>query len=205
MRVSRVAIVGVLTLAVALPLTGCGILGGDDGATGPAAGSTAAGSTAAGGTAAGEPEPLGAVIATREIEVEESGRTVPLRVELHQLRRDTGFVTVNLRMTNTGPEGGQRWQIADEFAGETVGHTMAGVSLVDRKNRRQYLVARVASPGTGGADRELYLCSANLAGVFVQPGQSVQLYAVFGAPPDDVRAVDVVVPNVPIFENVPLG
>ncbi|MEE6257451.1 hypothetical protein [Plantactinospora sonchi] len=199
MRLSRMAIVGVLALAV-LSSTGCGIFGGADGASG-----SGSGSAPAGGTAGGEPEPLGGIIATREIEVEESGRIVPVRVELHQLRRDNGFVTVNLRMTNTGPEGGQRWQVADEFAGETVGHTMAGVSLVDRKNRKQYLVARVDNPGAGQNNQEQYLCSADLAGVFVQPGQSVQLYAVFGAPPDEVRAVDIVVPNVPVFENVPLG
>jgi hypothetical protein len=41
--------------------------------------------------------------------------------------------------------------------------------------------------------------------VFVQPGQSVNLYATFGAPPDDVQAVDVIVPNVPVFANVPLS
>lgn len=191
--------VGVLALAMTLPLLGCDVRGPAD----PGDQADSAGAAPAG------PDDLGEVIATRDVQVSEDGDVIPVRVELYQLRRKDGFVTVNLRMTNTGPEGaGHRWQIADEFAGDTPGHTMAGVSLVDRKNRKQYLVARTPGDGAGGAgsnDQDRYLASLQLASVFVQPGQSVNLYATFGAPPDDVRAVDVVVPSVPVFDNVPLS
>ncbi|MBQ0982874.1 hypothetical protein, partial [Micromonospora sp. M61] len=97
-----------------------------------------------------------------------------------------------------------RWQIASAFQGETVSLAFSGVTLVDRKNRKRHLVARAgdsdAKPG-----QVTYLASSGLASVFVTPGQSVDLYAMFGAPPDDVTAVDVVIPRVPVFENVPLG
>lgn len=193
----RTTVVGVLALAMTLPLLGCDALGSSD----PGASTGSAGAAPAG------PDDLGEVIATRDVQVSENGDVIPVRVELHQLRRKDGFVTVNLRLTNTGPEGaGHRWQIADEFAGDTPGHTLAGVSLIDRKNRKQYLVARTAGDAADGAnDQDRYLASLQLASVFVQPGQSVNLYATFGAPPDDVRVVDVVVPSVPVFGNVPLG
>jgi len=190
---------GALVLVVTLPLLGCDAVGGSDEPVrrGPEG--------AIGAAPPAGPDELGEVIATRDVQVSESGDVIPVRVELHRLRRNNGFLTVNLRMTNTGTEGtGHRWQIADEFAGDTAGHTLGGISLVDRKNRKQYLVAR-AGTDAAGKDRERYLASGDLAGVFVQPGQSVNLYATFGAPPDDVPAVDVVVPTVPVFENVPLS
>jgi hypothetical protein len=191
-----------LALAMTLPLLGCDVLDGSD----PSAPTGSAGAAAA---APAGPDDLGEVIATRDVQVSENGDVIPVRVELYQLRRKDGFVTVNLRMTNTGTEGaGHRWQIADEFAGDTPGHTLAGVSLVDRKNRKQYLVARTggdAADGAGANNQDRYLASLQLASVFVQPGQSVNLYATFGAPPDDVRAVDVVVPSVPVFDSVPLS
>ncbi|MBE1487583.1 hypothetical protein [Plantactinospora soyae] len=195
----RTTVVGALALAMTLPLLGCDAFGGaEPTATEPTGSAGAAGAAPAG------PDDLGEVIAARDVQVSENGNVIPIRVELHQLRRKDGFVTVNLRVTNTGTKGaGYRWQIADEFAGDIPGHTLAGVSLVDRKNRKQYLVARTA--GAGAKDQDRYLASLQLANVFVQPGQSVNLYASFGAPPDDVQAVDVVVPNVPVFANVPLS
>lgn len=79
------------------------------------------------------------------------------------------------------------------------------MTLVDRKNRKRYLVARVDPNTTLDGRDSQYLASSGLSKVFVKPGQSIALYATFGAPPDDVTAVDVVIPQVPVFENVPLG
>ncbi|TQJ23572.1 hypothetical protein OHA01_02520 [Micromonospora zamorensis] len=197
MRLRTTVAAGSLALVMALAVSGCDSLGGTDDSGGAAKGTT--------GFAPGQPDEMGTVIASRDIQISESGSLFRVKVELYQLRRDKGFVNLNVRMTRTDPAGSPgRWQIASAFQGETVSLAFSGVTLVDRKNRKRHLVARAgdsdAKPG-----QVTYLASSGLASVFVTPGQSVDLYAMFGAPPDDVTAVDVVIPRVPVFENVPLG
>jgi hypothetical protein len=204
-----------LALAATLALGACGLVGGGSaekpGAPAAEATQGAEGSQADGGeTAPGPGTDLGKVVATREIQVARSSSpNIPIKIELYELRRDNGFVVVNLRVTNMAPEGANRsqarWQIAQFFSGED-GFSMKGVYLVDRKNKKQHLIARTPEDKWDKTERdERYLGSHGLAGVFAYPQQPVSLYATFGAPPDDVTAVDVFVPNVPVFENVPLG
>jgi hypothetical protein len=141
----------------------------------------------------------------RRVQISKGGGLFPVRVELYQLRRRDGFVTVTVKLTRTDAGGTDSWQVGDTFQGDTISLTFAGVTLVDRKNRKRHLVARVdPSAAPDGRDAQ-YLASSDLSSVFVKPGQSIWLYATFGAPPADVTAVDVVVPRVPVFENVPLG
>ena len=201
MRLTWTRRLGAVALAMSATLTGCGVLGGSDPSDhAPGTRSAAPGTVA----------DLGAEVATRDVQISRSGGVFPVRVELYQLRRRDGFVTVNVKLTRTD-EGTKDsgWQVADTFQGDTISHTFAGVTLVDRKNRKRHLVAQV-NPGAGRtqadrSEREEYLASSDLASVFVKAGQSIWLYATFGAPPDDVTAVDVVVPRVPVFENVPVG
>ncbi|GAA3762097.1 hypothetical protein GCM10022225_54780 [Plantactinospora mayteni] len=192
----------VVTLAVAaLPLAaGCTIGAEPDraGATGSAEDQQDGASPAE-----GRPAELGPVVATREVQFDGNGagEVVPIKVELYGLRRDQGFLTVRVRLTNVSPDPKQDWQISSTFQGDAPrlksGSAFSGVYLVDRKNRKQYLVARNAN--------QQYLASADLGAVFVEPRQAVDLFATFGAPPDDVSSVDVVIPRIPVFENVPLG
>ncbi len=144
---------------------------------------------------------LGAVVATRQGSVSGTNWSNPIKVELYELRRDQGFVTVNVRITDMTPKGGGGvfgWRAADFFSieGSAGTHGFDSVYLLDRKNRKKYLVARDA--------QKACLCSTKL-GIHVQPQQTIGLYATFGAPPDDVTAVDVYVPQVEAFEDVPLG
>lgn len=190
-----------LALALALTLTGCGILDRSGKSTDQAG---------ANATAPRSVDDLGEVVATHDVQISKGAQVFPVRVELYELRRRDGFMTVNVKLTRTdqGTQG-DRWQVSDAFQGDTISHTFAGVTVVDRKNRKRHLVARV-NPGAGRNQedrtaREEYLASSGLSSVFVAPGQSIHLYATFGAPPDDVAAVDVVIPRVPVFENVPLG
>ncbi|MEU3455434.1 hypothetical protein ABZ671_17815 [Micromonospora sp. NPDC006766] len=205
MRLTRTSRLGALALTAALTMTGCGALSGPD--RSDDAKSTAG--TAAGSAAPGSAADLGAVVGTRDIEISKGGKVFPVRVELYELHRRDGFVTVNVKLTRTDQGTPDRWQVGETFQGDTISLTFAGVTLVDRTNRKRYLVARV-NPGAGRtqanqAEREEYLASVDLSSVFVSAGQSIWLYATFGAPPDDVAAVDVVIPRVPVFENVPLG
>ncbi|MFU8850527.1 hypothetical protein ACNAW0_06045 [Micromonospora sp. SL1-18] len=196
MRFSRSRL-GALALTTALTMTGCGALGGPDRHEGAKATAGAAPEGAA---------DLGAVVATRDVQISKSRNLFSVHVELYELRRRDGFVTVNVKMTRTDQgTGNDDWQVSDTFEGDTISLTFAGVTLVDRKNRKRYLVARVDPNTTPDGKDSQYLASTNLSKLFVKPDQSIWLYATFGAPPDDVSAVDVVIPQVPVFENVPLG
>lgn len=144
------------------------------------------------------------IIATAQVQFGDTGDAIPVKAELYGPRRGQGFLTVKVRLTNLAPASAGRsmqWQIGSTFAGETRGpsgtDTFSGVHLLDRKNNKQYLVARNAN----GA----FLASNQLSAVFVQPQQAVEFFATFGAPPDDVTAMDIAIPLVPVFENVPIA
>ncbi|WP_444947866.1 hypothetical protein [Micromonospora ureilytica] len=198
---SRIKITaGSLAIAVTLALTGCGSL---DRSPDPGGGRKELTETV--GATAGTPEKLGAPIGSQDIQISDGGKLFLVKVELYPLRRDQGFVTVNVRLTRTdATDSRDRWQIASAFQGDTIALAFSGVTLIDRKNRKRHLVARSGDQDATPSQVK-YLASSGLASVFVQAGQSVDLYAMFGAPPDDVTAVDVVIPRVPVFENVPLA
>jgi hypothetical protein len=159
---------------------------------------------AAADQAQGGPQDRGPIVATVAAQVSYASEAVPIKIDLYGPRRDQGFVTVNVQVTNMTPEGrgsSLGWQINDTFAGATRSvdnkQSFSGVYLLDRKNHKQYLVARNAN--------EQFLASTNLNAVFVKPQQTAELFATFGAPPADVTAIDLVIPQIPVFENVPLG
>ena len=74
---------------------------------------------------------------------------------------------------------------------------MDGIQLVDGKHSKLYLVA---SDGDGTC-----LCSRGLSAVFLDSGEPLLLSATYAAPPADVTAVDVRVPNFGIITNVPVS
>ncbi|MEV4499049.1 hypothetical protein AB0J84_25555 [Micromonospora arborensis] len=194
-RLSKAITALTLALAATLVTSGCGLGTKSD---------QDGGQAAAGGGAPGKPDERAPVVATVQAQVSHAGHVVPLKVELFGPRRDQGFVTVNVRLTNLTPEGqgnSSGWQIDNTFAGQTRSvnnkQAFSGLYLLDRKNHKQYLVARNAN--------EEFLASSNLEAVFVKPQQTTDLFATFGAPPADVTAVDLTIPQIPVFENVPLG
>jgi len=203
-RFSKALSVFAVAVATTLLTAGCS-LGAKADQQQPTAGKEAQdGQPAAGEVPRGKPDELGSVIATREVQFSDGGKIVPVKVELYGPRRDQGFVTVKVRMTNMTPEGQGSllgWQVNAAFAGETKGphgsDTFSGVYLLDRKNHKQYLVAHNA--------RDEFLASNRLGALFVKPQQSAELFATFGAPPDEVAVVDVVIPQIPVFENVSLA
>ncbi|MFF0371775.1 hypothetical protein [Micromonospora sp. NPDC005087] len=199
MRLRNTMAAGSLAIAVALVLAGCSSIDRTDGSD------ATKDSKDTIGAAPGKPEELGSPIASRDMQISDSGKLFPVKVELYQLRRDSGFVNLNVRMTRTDTtDSPDRWQIGSAFQGETISLAFSGVTMIDRKNRKRHLVARSGDPDAKPGQVK-YLASSGLSSVFVEAGQSVDLYAMFGAPPDDVTAVDVVIPRVPVFENVPLA
>jgi hypothetical protein len=80
----------------------------------------------------------------------------------------------------------------------TLDFTVSGVSLIDPVNGRRY---RVARNGTG----EDAKCVCSKANETIKGGSSLELYAVYGAPPADVTKVNVEIPNLGVFADVPIS
>lgn len=118
MRFTSGARLGAYALTAALTLSGCGVLGGTGGSGDRRASVAAAAETVA---------DLGAVVATRDVQITKSRNLYSVRVELYELRRRDGFVTVNVRMTRTDQgTGNNDWQVGDTFEGDTISLTFAG-------------------------------------------------------------------------------
>lgn len=198
MRVRLILLCGVV-------LAGCG--GSSEtktvtvGATSTAAPETTSGAAAATGPTGATTAPA---IASRQGNVDGVATTF----EIAGLARAGGTTTLTIRLSTS--EEGTRAQVAGSFddgifqkstardANSIIGgQTLDGVYLVDGKNRKKYLVGRDAD--------NLCTCDTELSDAFVTSKAPVTLSAVFGAPPDDVRAVDVFVPRFGTFKDVPLG
>jgi hypothetical protein len=128
------------------------------------------------------------------------------RLDILSLTRSGGVSQLTMRVANTDTTaGGAGLQIANTFddgvngtpTTPNVSFTLDGVSLIDAVNRKKYMVARDS--------KGVCVCDGDLSGTFVKAGQSVNLSATFGAPPPDVRTVNVFVPKFGTFRGVPLS
>jgi hypothetical protein len=149
---------------------------------------------------------LGDPVATRE----GSSGKAKLRLDLYAVKRQGRVVLLNVAVTNTDPPGGDHFQVGQVFDdgvdnkgpnGETIeglpnSDTVDGISLVDGKNAKRYLVARDS--------RGLCLCTGNASSIFVEAGQTTLLSAVFASPPPDVTSMSVQIPLFGVIDNVPV-
>jgi hypothetical protein len=130
------------------------------------------------------------------------------RFVLTELTRTADTVTLGARMEILSDEDTASIQISalfndgefqdlnDSTDNET-SHVFDGVALIDPQARKKYLVAR---DETGRC-----VCSTDLSSVFVKPDAPANLQATITAPPPDVKTVNVFVPNVKTFTNVPIS
>lgn len=197
-------VVGLLLVCVVI--AGCGGSGSTKTVT---VGSSAAQSTTtapASTTGAGAPaSKTGPALASRDGLVDKQ----PVTLQIAELKRSGSTTALTLRLQE-GPGAGTTAQVAGTFDdglfekqtgnGATSisgGSSLDGVFLIDAKNRKKYLVGR---DPTGAC-----ACESNLGNAFVGKSAPLLLSATFGAPPPDVRAVDVFVPHFGTFKDVPLG
>lgn len=203
----------VLLLAVVV-LAGCGGSGGTSTVTVDGAGTPAAGPRTTTGPEAGASGASGATRAagTRPALAERTGNVdgAPVRLEIAELKRANGTTSLQLRLTTTTTDN-PRIQVAQTFddgisqkvsdpdaAGSVKGaFTLDGIYLVDGANRKKYRVGRDAEG--------ICTCDTELQSAFVTPDAPLTLSATFGAPPPEVRKVDVFVPRFGTFKDVPLG
>lgn len=119
-----------------------------------------------------------------------------LHAELLSLTRATDVVTLEFSLQAVGVVG--TWSANDSFSegpNATGLYTMNGVTLLDLVNGNRHLTLL----DEAGA----CLCSSGLGSI--EGDQRLELYAQFPAPPPEVTAVSVVIPNIPPFENVPIS
>ncbi|WP_406318423.1 hypothetical protein OHA77_13565 [Streptosporangium sp. NBC_01639] len=202
-----------IALAVAAPglvvaLTACGALGGQQqGSSGQERQSRQTSETAATGASSSEaardqappeatasaPSQQGKVIATREVKA----GGAELTVDITGLRRQGRLITLSWTVTNTGDA---VWDMSSNL-GDTpayLGLTVAGVSLVDPVNAKRYRVARTGEKGTAE-------CACSDYDVTTDAGEVVPLYATYAAPPPDVQKINVEMPVLGVFTDVPIS
>jgi hypothetical protein len=135
---------------------------------------------------------------------------VPVRLDIVEFVRSGSTVQLTIGLTNLAEVGGSDAQISDTFddgaqaaprspaeaAGDLDAHTMDGISLIDGTNSKRHLVARDSAGDC--------VCDGDLSAKFLEPGVPALLSATFGAPPEDVEALDVQIPGFGTFTDVPL-
>ncbi len=130
-----------------------------------------------------------------------------VKLEIVELKRSGGTSALTIRVSALpGTSGAQVAQTFDDGIAQkvkgtqdvTVGlDTLDGISLVDSKNRKRYLVGRDANGAC--------VCDGHLSSAFANEDAPVVLSATYAAPPADVSAVDAVVPKFGTFKDVPVS
>jgi hypothetical protein len=193
-----------IALAVAaIALAGCGVLPGPQGGSGdekqqttaaepPPVHATEAGAPAEQRTA---PAQQGKVIASREVKVSDGGQSGKARADITMVKRQGR--TLSLNWTVTALDGAVNMH--NGMGTGTLDYTVSAVSLIDPVNAKRY---RVARNGTG-EDAEC-VCSGT-QGQFLKAGEASTLYAVFAAPPADVTTINIEMPMMGVFTDVPIS
>jgi hypothetical protein len=128
------------------------------------------------------------------------------RFVLTELKRSGSTVVLGARVELVGGDEDSSLQVSSVFwdgqyqdlaGGDSEGGDVAdGFALIDPQGRKKYLVAR---DETGRC-----VCSNGLSGVFVYPDKPVSVEATLSAPPPSVTRVNLQVPNVKTFTDVPI-
>ncbi|MEZ7129421.1 lipoprotein [Nonomuraea sp. AD125B] len=192
-----------IVLAVAAAaLAGCGALpgapqggGGEERRSRPVSESTTASAPGQQPAQESAPPQQSAVIASKETKVGSGDMYGEARVDLTGLKRQGR--TATLTWVVTALDG--KVNVHNGLGTGTLDFTVSGVALIDPVNAKRY---RVARNGTG-ADAEC-VCSGT-QGQFLEKGEASTLYAVFAAPPADVSTINVEMPGIGVFTDVPIA
>ncbi|NGN67060.1 hypothetical protein G5C51_24525 [Streptomyces sp. A7024] len=112
-----------------------------------------------------------------------------LTVEINSLTRDSGgFLTLKGKLKNSSSETitTEEWTTQDEELGSSGEVTVAGLTLVDKKEKKRYFLLR---------DTEAN-CLCSVLGGGIEPKKSTRFYGQFPAPPSSTTEVDLDVPTV---------
>jgi hypothetical protein len=123
--------------------------------------------------------------------LERSGSTVVAEAEVEPIDGSK-----SLEIADLFSDGEYQDLTTNESGGQEESDVFDGIALIDPEGGKKYLVAR---DETG-----LCVCSNTLLFKTAKPGAPVSLQATLSAPPPEVTTVDVVVPNLETFTDVPL-
>lgn len=119
------------------------------------------------------------------------------RVEIHEMKRSSGdTLTLRFSMVN-----GSTKDIAFSYAFVEQGkdipdfNSIGGVHLIDPVGKKKYFVVRDTENQPS--------CSKGLKDL--KPGERVNLWSKFPAPPEDVQKISVVVPHFGPMDDVPIS
>ena len=115
------------------------------------------------------------------------------RVDVTELKRSGDTVTLKFSLVNDSQSD---FTLAESLRTMGSGYNVSGVYLLDAPNRKKYQVIMDAAQNC--------VCSSNIP-YKVAPGESVNLWAKFPAPPPDVTEVGVVVPHFIPMDAVPVA
>lgn len=217
---------GAVALAAGLATAGCGILPGQiDQPSAPASsapatsapasgGATSSASSAPSGQATGSAAPTavptgssGPALATKTfaVKADYAPNKIQIRFDLLALQRRGDLLELRADLVNMAEDRStnQKWQVGSRFNGsyrddlKATDGAFAGVVLTDLAAKKRYLVAA----DSAGA----CVCTTNLSGTFPEAGDTVELTATYAAPPTSTTTVDVSVPTLGTFRDVPIS
>ena len=184
--------------AACLIAAGCG--GDDEGGNDQAKGGSddpGTVETSTGGSGGSDTAPAPEPPAEGEVVGRANGSFVKFFIELTELRRTSPeVVTAKFRIA-VPADAGDNFQVSDRLASEEDGFEngqdrVSGATITDETGGKRYFVL---TDSDGGC-----LCTENIAGDgFIDEGTSVDLYAKFPAPPEDVTEVSF---QVPTFQSI---
>ena len=130
---------------------------------------------------------------------------VQMRLDVTGLRRRGELLDLTATLTNLEQDRSRdlRWQVGTRFAGPyrkditSLGNSFSGAVLTDVAGKKRYLVAA----DSGGS----CVCTVELSSTFVGAGQSVELDATYAAPPPTTTTLDVSVPTLGTFRDLPVS
>ena len=144
------------------------------------------------GPTSGSPAPEAAPLQIQPVELREG----KARMELLALdRTGSGKVVARFRLVSEA-ETGSKFDDAFKYVGETGTDDLRGISLVDGVGNKLYFPLRTTD--------DVCLCT-DLSDAEIPAGGSLDLYAVYPALPQDVKAVTVRAPLTVPFHDVPVS
>jgi hypothetical protein len=121
------------------------------------------------------------------------GQSPDVHLEVMQLKRGSGgTVTLRFRVINGGKD---NLGIYGLMSGKE-SPSVDGVHLLDAANKKKYLVVRDSEGNC--------VCSRGLDSP-IKPGESMNFWSKFPAPPDTVEKISVVVPHFEPMDDVPIS
>jgi hypothetical protein len=171
------------------PGGGSGGASSGGGSSGGGSGGGSSGGGSGGGGAVGAPlTPSGAEQQSKALASDETTIAgVRLRLDIVSARRMAKLVIVDLRLVNVEPHGGPTFGPDSHFSRAGASGRFDGPTIVDAAHARRYAV--------GEDSHGDCLCTDGLDTMRIAPGGYVALTAMFGAPPEDVDEVALLVPS----------